>query len=416
MRRNDGGRSRGPGRAGRRRVRRIRSGLRRHGLVRRPRAIRRLAQSHRLRFTSGNRVQVFSHGAEGLEAMHEAIVSARKRIHLETYILRADATGTRFLDALRERVAAGVAVRVLYDAVGSRGLAESALEPLRHAGADVVAFNPLRRVWPDFAPRRRDHRKILVIDGQRAFTGGLNIGDEYAHGLGDDDGWRDTHVRVEGPVVRDLEAVFLESWFRADGPDIHWQDVLTRTPEPAGDVRCAVLADGPNYPRRRMRDFLVGALAESAREVILETPYFAPGRRVLRALSAAAHRGASIDLVLAGRTDHPILRRAARAVLPQLLERGIRVHEYERAMMHAKVGVFDGNWAFVGTSNLDRQSFEHSYEVNLILEGGDVTLQLQSTFAADLEGSRRVDGEALAGRGFAERALDRFAALLLFLY
>jgi len=407
---------RGPGQA-RRSVRRIRSGLRRHGLVRRPRAIRRLAQLHRLRFTSGNRLRVFSRGADGLEAMLEAIVSARTRIHLETYILRADTTGTRFLDALTRRAAAGVAVRVLYDAVGSRGLAESALEPLRRTGGDVVAFNPLRRVWPDFAPRRRDHRKILLVDGERAFTGGLNIGDEYAHGLGEgDEGWRDTHVRIEGPAVRDLEAVFLESWFRADGPDIHWQDVLTPTPEPAGDVRCAVLADGPNYPRRRMRDFLVGALAESAREVILETPYFAPGRRVLRALSAAAQRGASVDLLLAGRTDHPILRRAARAILPQLLDRDVRVHEYERAMMHAKVGVFDGNWAFVGTSNLDRQSFEHSYEVNLILEGGDVTSQLRGTFAADREGSRSIDRDTLARRSFAERALDRAAAWLLSLY
>jgi cardiolipin synthase len=398
-------------------VRRIRSGLRRHGLVLRPRAIRRLAQRHRLRFTSGNRLLVFSHGADGLEAMLEAITSARARIHLETYILRADTTGARFLDALTDRAAAGVAVRVLYDAVGSRGLAESALEPLRRAGGDVVAFNPLRRVWPDFAPRRRDHRKILVIDGKCAFTGGLNIGDEYAHGLGEgDDGWRDTHVRVDGPAVRDLEAVFLESWFRADGPDIHWEDVLTRAPSPVGDVRCAVLADGPSYPRRRMRDFLVGALAESADRVILETPYFAPGRRVLRALSAAAQRGADIDLLLAGRTDHPILRRAARAILPQLLERGIRVHEYERAMMHAKVGVFDGNWAFVGTSNLDQQSLEHSFEVNLILEGGDVVDQLLVAFAADREGSRRVDRDMLARRGFAERALDRASAWLLSLY
>ena len=359
---------------------------------------------------------MFSRGAQGLEAMLDAIRAARHRVHLETYLLRADATGRRFLEALEERARSGVRVRLLYDALGSRGLADAALDPLREAGADVVAFNPLRWIWPAFAPRRRDHRKILVIDGERAFTGGLNIGDEYVHGLEAGEGWRDTHVQVEGPVVRELEAVFLESWFRADGPDADWQDVLTQEPPAVGEVRCAVLADGPSYRKRRMRAFLVGALGEAEREVLLETPYFAPGRGVLRALAAASRRGASVDLLLAGRTDHPVLARAARSILPQLLDRGVSVHEYERAMMHAKVAIFDGHWAVVGTSNLDRQSFEHSYEVNLVLEGEAVTETLRSTFRSDLVASRRFSESALARRSFYERVLDRAAALLLFLY
>lgn len=396
--------------------RRVRSGLRRHGLVRRPRAIARLSRLHQLRFSDGNRVEAFSLGADGLAAMLEAICAAERRIHLETYILRADATGRQFLGALEERARAGVSVRVLYDALGSRGLAEAALAPLRAAGADVVAFNPMRRIWPAFAPRRRDHRKILVVDGALGFTGGLNIGDEYVDGLAGDDRWRDTHVRVQGPVVRDLEAVFLESWFRADGPDIDWQDALTNVPAAAGGVRCAVLADGPAYRQRRMRSFLLGVLAEADHEILLETPYFAPGRRVLRALRDAGQRGAGIELLLAGRTDHPVLRRASRSIVPQLLERGISVHEYEAAMMHAKVSVFDGHWAVVGTSNLDRQSFEHSYEVNLVLEGEEVTETLRGAFRRDLEGSRQITTRSLARRSFFERVLDRAAALLLFFY
>ena len=394
----------------------IRSGLRRHGLVRRPAAIRRLSRQHRLRFCDGNRVEFFSHGAQGLDAMCDAIAGARERVHLETYILRDDATGLRFLEALEDRARAGVEVRLLYDALGSRSLANAALDPLRAAGGEVVAFNPLSWIWPALVPRRRDHRKLLVVDGTLAFTGGLNIGDEYVHGLGPGEGWRDTHVRLEGPVVRDLEAVFLESWFRADGPDVRWQDVLRREPAEVGDVRCAVLADGPSYRHRRMRNFLIGALSESTREVLLETPYFAPGRRILRALTAASRRGASVDLVLAGRTDHPVLRRAARSILPQLLERGISVHEYEPAMMHAKVAVFDGKWAVVGTSNLDRQSFEHSYEVNLILEGPEIAERLREAFRSDLIASRRVNQTTLARRSFFERALDRAAALLLYFY
>jgi cardiolipin synthase len=382
--------------------------------VRRPKAIRRWVRERALRFTDGNRVDVYEDGARGLEAMLAAILEARRRVHLETYILRADSIGTRFLEALTGRARAGLEVRVLYDDVGSRGLPAEALAALRRAGGAVVAFNPLMRFWPRFAPRRRDHRKILVVDGQIAFTGGLNIGDEYALGIGrDGDVWRDTHVRVEGPAVRDLEAVFLESWFRADGPDVAWHDLLDASPGPVGNTRCAVLPDGPVYRRRRMRELLLSALEDARQEVRLQSPYFAPGRRVLDSLSAASERGVAVDLLLAGRTDHPVLRRAVRSILPRLLDCGVSVSEYETAMMHAKVGVFDGVWATVGTSNLDRQSFEHSYEVNLIVEGGDVPARLRDCFERDRERARRIDQSSLAARGLVERALDRLAAFVL---
>jgi cardiolipin synthase len=395
----------------------MRSRLRRHGLVRRPEVIRSLVRSRRLRFTDGNRVDLFDTGREGLDAMLAAILEARERIHLETYILRADSVGQRFLDALADRAATGVAVRLLYDALGSRGIDVRAFDRLVAAGGQVLAFNPIARVYPEFAPRRRDHRKILVVDGRVAFTGGLNIGDEYAVGLaGDgDDEWRDAHVRLEGPVVRDLEAVFLESWFRSDGPGLPWDALLLREPEPVGESRCAVLADGPVYRRRRMRELIVSALDGARSEVVLESPYFAPGRRVLDALARASSRGVSVHLLLAGRTDHPILKRAARAIVPRLLRTGVTFHEYDSAMLHAKLAVFDSAWAVIGTSNLDRQSFEHNFEVNLIVEGGPIPEQLGRRFRGDIERARRVDLETLAARGPIERLVDRLAALVLFL-
>jgi cardiolipin synthase len=276
----------------------------------------------------------------------------------------------------------------------------------------VIAFNPLLRFWPRFAPRRRDHRKILVVDGRIAFTGGLNIGDEYAQGI-TGEGWRDIHVQVQGPAVRDLEAVFLESWFRADGPDVPWHDLLEHVPEPAGEARCAVLPDGPVYRRRRMRELLLSALEDARLEVRLQSPYFAPGRRVIDSLTAASRRGVRVDLLLAGKTDHPVLRRATRSILPKLLACGVSVAEYEPAMMHAKVGVFDAAWATVGTSNLDRQSFEHSYEVNLIVEGGGVPERLRACFERDCARARALDHSTFAARGWKERLLDRTAALAL---
>jgi phosphatidylserine/phosphatidylglycerophosphate/cardiolipin synthase-like enzyme len=205
-----------------------------------------------------------------------------------------------------------------------------------------------------------------------AFTGGLNVGDEYLLGAGLDGNpatpWRDAHVRLEGPAVAMLEAVFLESWFRADGPDRPWTGLdgpPITTPE--GEA-VAVIADGPTYHKRRVRDLLVAALERSRQRARLATPYFVPGRKLATALAETASRGVEVHLLLAGFTDHPLVRWAARGRLPALLASGVRAFEFERSMMHAKVAVFDSSWALIGTSNLDRQSLEHSYEVNLLVE------------------------------------------------
>jgi cardiolipin synthase len=395
---------------------RLRSGLRRHGLAPRPAPIRFLVRDQGLHFTEGNRVTIYDAGRDALGEMLRSIESARDRIHLETYILRGDGTGRRFLGALSEKAREGVAVRLLFDAFGSLGLDDAFLHPLREAGGDVVAFNPLRRLYPRWAPRRRDHRKILSVDGVVAFAGGLNIGDEYWGGdcaAPQGRSWRDTHVKLEGPAVRDLDVVFLESWFRADGPDLSWPELVGTAPPQRGEVRCAVVPDGPVYRRRRMRELVIAGLRAATRAACLASPYFAPGRRVLRALGEAGRRGVEVDLVLAGETDHPILRRAAHAFLPRLLPSGVRVHEYQASMMHAKVALFDDRWAIVGSSNLDRQSFEHSYEVNLVLEGGGVADRFRESFARDLSHSRRMDVEALAQRSLLDRLLDRMASWVL---
>jgi cardiolipin synthase len=391
----------------------MRAALRRHGLVRRPRILREL-RAHGLRFTSGNRLTIFEDGSSGLAAMLEAIQGAQHRIHLETYILRSDATGRRFIAVLEEKARAGVAVRLLYDAFGSLGVDLVPLLELTQAGADVIAFNPLGRFYPRWLPRRRDHRKILVVDGEIGFLGGLNIGDEYDKSSADGAlAWRDTHVQVEGPAVTDLEAVFLESWFRADGPDLPWRDLLGSRPAGRGEERCAVVPDGPSYRRRVMRDLVVAGLDAAERSARLTSPYFAPDHHVLRALLEASRRGVAVQLLLAGRSDHPILRRAARSLLPKLLEGGVRVFEYTPSMLHAKCTIVDDGWSIVGTSNLDRQSFEHSYEVNLVVDGAVTARALGEAFERDVSRSTRVDADALAGRGPFERLFDWCAGWLL---
>jgi cardiolipin synthase len=400
-------------------ARRLRAGLRRHGVAPRPVELAHLLRSADVRLSAGNVLELYRDGRSGLSAMLEAIRMARRRVHLETYILRADETGRRFLEALRERAQVGVEVRVLYDAVGCRGLDPRVLEPLRQAGADIVAFNPLGRFYPRWAPRRRDHRKILVVDGEIAFTGGLNIGDEYLLGPAYDGGprvpWRDAHLRVVGPAVALLEAVFLESWFRADGPDSPWTALLAEGAAPArpeGDA-VGLLPDGPTYHRRRMREVLVGALARTQDTARLVTPYFLPGVRLRRALAQAARRGVRVEVLIAGYSDHPILRWAAHARAPALLAEGVRVFEYRRAMMHAKLAVFDGSWAILGSSNLDRQSLQHSYEVNLIVGSGALPGRLAATIDEDLADAVELTPELLAERSPGRRLRDWIAAFVI---
>jgi cardiolipin synthase len=397
---------------------RLRAGLRRHGVIPRPPGLRKLLRAADVQFTRGNRVELFRDGRSGLDAMLAAIAGARRRVHLESYIFRADAIGQRFLQAMAERARAGAEVRLLFDGVGSFGLPQAALADLLAAGGDAVAFNPVGRIWPRWAPRRRDHRKLLVVDGEVGFTGGLNIGDEYHLGTPAGGGlrvpWRDAHLRIQGPAVAQLEAVFLESWFRADAPDHPALLLPAAAPQAAEGEVLGLLPDGPTYHRRRMRELLIRALERAQQRARLVTPYFVPDMRLRRALAAAAARGVRVDVLIAGWSDHPVLRWAARARLPELLARGVRVREFDTAMMHAKVAVFDDRWAVVGSSNLDRQSLEHSYELNLLVEGGELPRALARLVDEDLAAARPITREMLASGSWGARLRDRLAAALLF--
>ena len=343
--------------------------------------------------------------------MHQAIEAATHHVHLESYILRTDREGRRLLDALAARRLDGVDVRVVYDAVGSRGVDRRVLARYASDGIELEEFNPPARWRWRFRPRRRDHRKLLLVDGRVGFLGGLNIGDEY---VGDADGsgrhaWRDAHLRLEGPGVNELEAIFVENWFRSGGSSFDWRPIVAAEPPVDGAHAVAILADGPTYPRRRMRDFFVDELRRAQSRVTIVSPYFAPGPRVLEALGEAGERGVDIELILAGRTDHPLMRRAARVIVPRLQRRGVRVYEDPHAMMHAKLAAFDDRIAVVGTSNLDRQSLYHSCEVNAVVEGSEVPTWIREHFSARVLDLAPVD-HGLRGAGSPLRWLaDRWA-------
>lgn len=343
--------------------------------------------------------------------MIEAIDRAEHHVHLETYIFRADETGRRVLSHLEARAARGVAVRVIIDAIGSRGLDRHALEPLVRAGGRIVEFNPPSQWLTRFRPRQRDHRKLLIVDSAVAFLGGLNIGDEYVEEDASGPRWRDAHLRLEGPGLTELQALFVENWFRCDGESFEWRTLVATDRRSKGDRSVAILADGPMYPRRRMRSFFLEELERARSHVLLVTPYFAPGPIVLDALGEAGDRGVRVELLIAGHSDHPILRRAAREFVPRLLQKGVRVFEDPHRMMHAKLAVFDDSLSVVGTSNLDRQSLHHSCEVNAVIEGHETADWILEHFGTDVFDVSPIDRALLARRPPWTRTIDRLAAL-----
>jgi cardiolipin synthase len=363
-----------------------------------------------LRFQSDHRVELFHRGRDTLESMLEAIDSAREHVHLETYILRSDETGRRILDALEARARDGVSVRIIFDAVGSYRLDRQALAGLSRAGAEFLRFNPPSRWLWRFKPRQRDHRKILLVDGRIGFLGGMNIGDEYVHEDQNGPTWRDAHVRLEGPALVELQALFLENWFRSGGESFDWRSLVAGSSEVDGDRSVAILADGPMYRRRRLRRFFLDELQRAESHVLLVSPYFAPGSRVLDALEAASERGVLVELLLAGHSDHPLLRRAVREFIPRLLKHGVKVYEDPRRMMHAKLAVFDDSLAVLGTSNLDRQSLDHSCEVNAVFDGQQTSKWILEHFGTDVHEVVPIDQDTLARRRPWTRWVDRAAA------
>jgi len=363
-----------------------------------------------LRFQPGHRISLFDRGREAIDAMLEAIDSAQQHIHLETYILRTDETGRRVLSHLEARAAEGVSVRLIFDSVGSHGLDRHVLDRLERAGASITEFNPPSQWLWRFRPRQRDHRKILLVDGRVGFLGGLNIGDEYVEEDAEGPTWRDAHIRLEGPALTELQALFVENWFRSGGESFEWRSLVTPEGPAHGDRSVAILADGPTYRRRRLRSFFLDELERAQSHVLLVSPYFAPGPRVLDAIAEASDRGVCVELLLAGHSDHPILRRAVRAFVPRLIHRGVRVFEDPRRMMHAKLAVFDDMLAVVGTSNLDRQSLHHSCEVNAVIEGRPAAKWILDHFGTDVLDVRPIDRAYLDRRSPITRWIDRLAA------
>lgn len=358
----------------------------------------------------GNRATLLRDGVEAYPAMLQAIRSARRYIRLETYMFITDAVGELFGQALAEAAERGVHVKVLYDALGSWNSRRLYFQQLRARGVDIRPYKPFRLRGP--MPRRffqRDHRKILVVDGDVAFTGGVNISAHWAP-EGQGGNWRDDVLRIEGPAVAELERRFVATWRLAfQGRWRTWMRAARRhaLQRARGTVAMAVLSS-----RRSIHRAYLHAIGSATRSVLVAAAYFVPDRKLVHALEEAARRGVEVSLLLPGKSDHPWLLHGTRAYYERLLSAGVRIFEWQRGVLHAKTAVVDGVWGTIGSFNLERFSLGRNHEVNAVFTDPRLGRELERSFRLDVEGCREVDLETFRKRPLWARWMERLAFAL----
>jgi cardiolipin synthase A/B len=345
-----------------------------------PKELQRFARSLQ-RWRPGCEVTVLRDGKATFDAMLDAITQAKTSILLETYILAADHTGDRFKLALVERARAGVIVRIIYDAVGSFGLSSSWLEDLRAAGAEVIDFNPIAPWRARFNLSHRDHRKILVVDDSIAFTGGLNIANDYAAVAEGGVGWHDMHCRVRGAIVADLARLFRRTWLRSGGTPF---PAAKRTTGMLGESFVRVLENTARRQRTAIRRAYLHVIRAAHETLRIHNAYFLPDRGLRRALIRAAGRGVDVQIIVPGHSDVRLIEWASLYVLRRLAKRGVKILRWRGPMMHAKAAVVDATWSTIGSYNFDAQSRFNNLEVCVEILDPAIGQQLVAEFDHDV--------------------------------
>jgi len=360
----------------------------------------------------GNKVRLFFQGADAFASVGQAIHDARSEVLLETYILRDDATGRNFRDWLADAVGRGVKACVLADAYGSWNTKRSFWRGMKKLGIEARLFHP---VWSHLGRVLfRDHRKITVIDRRVAFTGGMNVGNEYGSARRSrNQPWRDTHIRIEGTAARELALVFNESWVRAGGRSLKLPEQ-----DEAGESGVPIqVLDSRSGRGHDETASVLAALAGAAKQQLwITNSYFAPDHTVVNLLRQAAQRGVDVRILLQGRTDMPLVRNAGRGNYAELLAGGVRIYEYQPEILHAKTIVVDGYASVVGSTNLDFRSFYFNAECNVLVFDGDTGGEMAAKFEEDLGRSVEMDLKTWNKRPLVCRlgyALARFCSPLL---
>ena len=373
--------------------------------------------------TTGNQVILLQDGPATYQAMFAAISAAKDHINLETYILDDDEVGQRFAQALMAKQAQGVQVNLLRDSAGTFGTPAAFFAQLAASGIRVHEFNPInplaaRASWQW---NQRDHRKLLIVDGRTAFLGGINISSVYSGGSfksgskgqpknpgADDPAWRDTDLQLQGPVVAELQKLFIEAWEKQKGPPLAAKNYFP-PPQNAGRQVVRAIGSSPDEPFSLIYATLLSAIASAETSVRITNAYFVPDPQLLAALEAAAERGVDVTLILPSQTDSWLTFHAGRRNYARLLRAGVKLYERRGVILHSKTALIDGVWATVGSTNLDWRSFLHNHELNAVVLGAEFGSQVQAMFERDLGASDAVTLEQWQRRSLDLRVKELFA-------
>ncbi len=370
---------------------------------------------------AGNKVTLLIDGPATYAAMFNAIQSAKDHINLETFIFEDDEVGRKFADLLLQKRSEGVQVNLIYDSLGCLNTPGAFFERLRKGGVQTLEHNPINpaKARAKWLITHRDHRKILIVDGTTAFTGGVNISRVYSsssvsageHEKKIEAAWRDTHVQIEGPAVAEFQKLFLDAWARQKGPELLQRDYFPTLKRQGSDF-LEVVGSTPGQENRITYMMYVSAFTYAQNFIHLTNPYFVPDKQTLEALTDAAKRGVDVKIILPGISDEGTAFYAGRSHYKHLLKSRVRLYEHRDAMLHAKTAVIDGVWSTVGSTNMDLWSFLRNDEVNAVILGRDFAAEMEPMFVKDIEDSHQIHLEQWKKRPFSERAKEWLARLL----
>ena len=362
--------------------------------------------------TRRNKVKLLINGEEKFPEVMEALRKAKHHIHIEYYIYEQDEIGEQLETILIAKAKEGVQVRFIYDDFGSPGIRRKTEQKMTEAGIEIYPFQKVLFYLLANRLNYRNHRKIIVIDGQTAFTGGINVSDKYINNKPGKLFWRDTHLRIDGPGVFFLQYLFLTDWNFCSGKMLVPEDSQFSIPSPNKEDRfLQVAASGPDSDQPSVLFSLLQAIYLAKKEILITTPYFIPGDSILEALRIAALSGLSVKLLVPGVCDSKLVNAASKSYYEDLLCAGVDIYRYQKGFMHAKTLVADGNLSVVGTANMDYRSFELNFEVNVLVYDREFSEQLRDVFFKDVEDAKKIDKDEWCNRPAYIQLPERVARL-----
>ena len=360
-------------------------------------------------YTDNNNVKLFFEGVSKFEELLRDIHQAKRFIHLEYYIVRHDETGTRLIEALVKKAAQGVDVRLLADGMGCLFTSRRLFRPLIKAGGHVAYFLPPHFIRINF----RNHRKICVIDGAIGYIGGLNIGNEYLGLVKQFGYWRDTHLKLKGSAVKQLEMRFLMDWNFCSPDHIKFPDGFFSNVKNSGSgVSLQIVSSGPDTAQHNIFNAYIKMISEANNTIFIQSPYFVPDSSIFDALRIAALSGIDVRIMIPSKPDHPFVYWASLSYLGELVELGARCYKYDKGFVHSKVIMIDSLVSSVGTANMDIRSFKLNFECNAFIYDQNITKQLEEQFMRDINDSTRIEYDWYIERGNITKIRESVSRLL----